>query len=399
MNQRNCPVCDSLKSKSLYSNSDYKYIDANGEIYRAPLHYVVCDDCAHIYKNPNPDSEQFNELYRSAMIDAAETSAEENDARAAQHFNAFIKLANEFFSESQEPISVLEIGCGNGKMLKEICVCYHDKIKQAKGIDPSLPLGRALSGNNYFEFENIRFDQLDLSRKYDFIILDNVFEHFDFPREELNRLKQILTMDGQIYIAIPNILLTPTGFVDMFAGHPSNYLLENFNWLIDQSGFHLLRYDYGKWLTCLIRPKRTGDDSVKLDIISAKSKVNELIGRQFRKNNDVRGKIILLIEKEVAELKRKGKKLIIFGAGCHTQELLCQIDFENVICGLIDKNSYYHGKKRMGYLVYSPAQISSLEFGKILLSSQSFENDMRKTLINLGVAQDRIISIYENVGY
>ena len=38
------------------------------------------------------------------------------------------------------------------------------------------------------------------NRKFDFIILDNVFEHFDDPSNVLKKLYELLNNDGKIYV-------------------------------------------------------------------------------------------------------------------------------------------------------------------------------------------------------
>lgn len=394
MIKRGCPVCDSADEEMLYTSPDYKYLDVDGRVYHAPLRYVVCNDCTHIYKNPNPDNDQFSELYQHAMIDDV-TQYNEKEQRSLRHLEAFKKLVGDYFENRPSVASVLEVGCGNGQMLRDICLQYKDKIVKAKGIEPSQQLGQILKNNNYFEFENIRLDQLGFSKKYDLIILDNVFEHFDFPLVELERLKKLLASNGLIYIAIPNILLPPSGFVDMFAGHPSNYTLENFNWLINRAGFDLIKFmNQEKWLTCIIQIKTNSQQPLSLDLSRAKEVIKKLVINQLNKNNIIREKIVSLLNREVSMLVQSGKKLLIFGAGDHSHELLSQIDFKGVIAGFIDRNHYYHGKRRLGYPVFSPEELNKLSFEKILLSSQAFENDMRNYLIENGVKIEKIISLY-----
>jgi SAM-dependent methyltransferase len=388
--KRNCPICKSVNiDQAIYANDNYKYLDSNGLAYSAPLNYQLCKTCVHIYLSPVPD---LTELYEKCIIEYGNNAV---SARVEKHIKCFNNLFSSYFLKTEGLISLLEIGCGNGSLLKKIMNEHNDVISYAKGIEPSKELGKELINNQDFDFENIFFNELKLSKKFDLIILDNVFEHFEDPREELKKLKTTLSSEGNMYISIPNILKPISGFVDIFAGHPSNYLIENLKLLLNEEGFSIDKYSYDyDWLNCVVRHKNDEDKIPQFDFPKISQTTISIIKENIISNNSVRDEIKLLINKVVVDLKILDEKLYIFGAGDHSQELLSHIDFKDTIGGFIDSNTYYHGKQRLGFEVHNIENILSLPYKKILISSRSFQIDMKRILIKRGVDARDIICLY-----
>jgi len=393
MYERSCPVCQGTDEQELYTNADYHYLDARGVNFGAPLRYVMCTSCAHIYKNPNIDPVEMRELYRNHII---EIPSDQSSDRINHHFTSFQKLMSDKMAEFPHQRSILEIGCGNGRLLDKLHSEYQDKILSIKGIEPSLGLFEYLEKQGNFVYENVFFDELGDMAQYDLIIMDNVFEHFDYPDRELKRINKLLAEDGILYLSIPNIRVLPAGFVDMFSGHPSNYLLENLSLLLVREGFYIEKHDYHlSWLNCIVRRKGSEDMIADINFSHVRHLLMSHIGTHLEQNKQLLQSIKSRIEKEVQSAAREGKKMFLFGAGDHTQELLSHINFQNVVAGLLDSNPMYHGKARLGYQVYAPQEVQNYEFEKVIISSQSFQKEMIQTLIDCNIASEQIISLYD----
>lgn len=98
----------------------------------------------------------------------------------------------------------------------------------------------------------------------------------------------------------------------------------------------------------------------------------------------------------------KGKKLILYGAGLHTRELISLFDSYNkellgsimfIIDDYADKNFILNGKT-----VYNSEILKnhSLNYDYIIISSFDFEEVMLEKLKNLGIAEEKILPIYSN---
>lgn len=80
--------------------------------------------------------------------------------------------------------SILDFGCGSGLFVKFLL----EKGFQAKGYDPY----NILFSDNTFR-----------SQKFDYVISQDVFEHFDSPRDFISEVKTIVKESGKIVIGFP----------------------------------------------------------------------------------------------------------------------------------------------------------------------------------------------------
>ena len=68
----------------------------------------------------------------------------------------------------------------------------YDIKKNLYGIE-SKPIYKKLKKNNFFfRIYNSFLDNFYPRKKFDFLILDNVFEHFDFPNKSLDKLHNLI---------------------------------------------------------------------------------------------------------------------------------------------------------------------------------------------------------------
>lgn len=103
-------------------------------------------------------------------------------------------------------LKVLDIGCGDGRLVREVKNKFPDKT--VKGIDISqsaINLARTLNPNFEFEVQDI-VKESKIEEKYDVILLVEVIEHI-----EQNKLKQFLSkaidylqVGGYIFITTPS---------------------------------------------------------------------------------------------------------------------------------------------------------------------------------------------------
>lgn len=110
--------------------------------------------------------------------------------------------------EKYQPRSILEIGCGTGMFLGKISSMMADvdgydinedavKTCKEKGLNVSIA-----------DISSKEFPQNHL-KKYDMIVLFEVLEHLEKPKEIFDRLDSMLSDDGLLLIAVPN----PEGYL------------------------------------------------------------------------------------------------------------------------------------------------------------------------------------------
>lgn len=144
------------------------------------------------------------------------------------------RAALEFIYQNVEQINglrVLEIGCGNGFILKELtkrgAICV--------GLEPGPQINdaNAIEGiqliNDFFPSEKI-------TGEFDFILHFNVLEHLENPVDVLIEQAKILKPEGKIIFGIPNCEPNlSTGDLSIFAH-------EHFNYFTRDSIFHVSKH-------------------------------------------------------------------------------------------------------------------------------------------------------------
>ena len=115
-------------------------------------------------------------------------------------------IKSEIMSCIENGISIADIGCGSGKILKNIdenvfgCKLTgldisHDMISVAEQ--------KQFTGKNKIIFINNDFMRYQFIDKYDIIIFSYVLHHIDNPVEALIKAKNILTDSGKIIFSVP----------------------------------------------------------------------------------------------------------------------------------------------------------------------------------------------------
>lgn len=112
-----------------------------------------------------------------------------------------------------------------------------------------------------------------------------------------------------------------------------------------------------------------------------------------------RGLVQIDYRKFVLEKKLKqyeGHKICIYAAGGHTRKLLQEVDFSKFeIIAIFDSDITFDGTEIDGYKVCHKSRIGEFSFDYILISSQSFEEQIYEELLKY-VESDKIIRIYGN---
>lgn len=104
------------------------------------------------------------------------------------------------FSPSIKSKKILEIGCGQGKLVKN----FHMKNINISAIE--LDKKNVKEINSVLKkkvVKNINIENEKIEEKYDIIILRHVLEHFKNPVKVLKKIKKNLSQDGIIYINVP----------------------------------------------------------------------------------------------------------------------------------------------------------------------------------------------------
>jgi SAM-dependent methyltransferase len=384
---RNCMLCGTNNIKFFFK---HKHIEVfpKGELWTRENVYKICRYCYFIYTDPDLNEKDRVIYYRNLLIEDPNKHHKES-SRSIIHFNIFRNLVNKNIINSNSKI--LEIGCGTGNLLKNIINFYKLKKDNVFGIELSKILLNFLKKKKIFNILN----KLPKKNKYfNLIILDNVFEHFADPNLELKKIHYLLINNGFVYISVPNILKTRQNIGDPF-NHECNYILENLTYLFKKNGFKILKYSYKNYWLNLLAIKETMVPNLKFsnkDRSLCRKKVIKLKKFIFinKKNKELRLKKI----KNKLFFNKKDLKIILYGASNQAAILLYELDLKRNIIGFSDSNKDFQSKYRLGYFVYKPEQLLTINFDYILISSAAFQEEIRKKLILLGIDKKKILTIY-----
>ncbi len=103
------------------------------------------------------------------------------------------------FKEIWKNRNILEIGCGNGWLLKKL---LKYKVKSIEGIEPSVQNNQYLKKIPNINFSNNTLDTFQSKKQYDVIISVMVFGHIENLENAFEKLKSMLTENGSIIIIV-----------------------------------------------------------------------------------------------------------------------------------------------------------------------------------------------------
>jgi len=180
-----------------------------------------------------------SEIYLSGSMMTG--SMNEYDLVGMQHANYAVELILNSYKDLNQK-KVLEIGCGNGyiikKMLERGAICT--------GLEPgvqaeSLSFDDLRVVNDFFPTKEIK------DEKFDLILHFNVLEHIESPASMMSEISEILEPDGIVIFGVPNC----ESFLKN--GDPSIFLHEHFNYftieslqhILNEAGLHLINAELG----------------------------------------------------------------------------------------------------------------------------------------------------------
>lgn len=110
-----------------------------------------------------------------------------------------IKAFQPFF----RPGSMLELGSFKGDFTRRLCEHFQD-VHCVEASDQAMAEAQTRLGSGV-KFHNALFEQVQLPRRYDNIVMTHVLEHLDDPVQVLSRVnKEWLAPGGRFFLACPN---------------------------------------------------------------------------------------------------------------------------------------------------------------------------------------------------
>jgi len=130
---------------------------------------------------------------------------------------------------------VIDIGCGVGNMLKSLSRML--TTAELYGFEPNVHKKQVLE-----QIENVAGIYTEMSQlkniQFDLLTMIHVLEHIDSPMQVLEKLKNNITPDGYLLIAVPDYTTNPFDLI--ITDHASHFSLETLHNLLLNSGLEVI---------------------------------------------------------------------------------------------------------------------------------------------------------------
>lgn len=196
----NCPICNSTNSNREFSIThdssnvlDILQLDAAA----TEVDIVSCNNCGHKYMTPVIKQELMDRYY-SILNSEFYHSGKEVYNQNKKEYEDYTSIIKGFKAQGK----VLEIGCGNGFLLKTLEAAGYD----CYGVEPS-PLAYGYAKNDLgLQVENSFLAESSFyNAEFDIVILIDVVEHVINMQALMQDVKKVLKPDGLIFIGTGNI--------------------------------------------------------------------------------------------------------------------------------------------------------------------------------------------------
>lgn len=192
----NCCVCGSNTTEIISVGKDFEY-----ESVADDFSFHKCTMCDHHYLNPRPSPSSLNQIYPDNYGNYS------NSQKFSLPFavkswmeHLFIK---KLFRIGNTPQSILDVGCGDGRLLKIVKSIASNKCT-LEGIEISKQASMEAEKKG-FSITTSSIETINLPKGvYDYIFMIQVIEHLHKPYDSIIKLKESLKKGGVLVIETPD---------------------------------------------------------------------------------------------------------------------------------------------------------------------------------------------------
>jgi 2-polyprenyl-3-methyl-5-hydroxy-6-metoxy-1,4-benzoquinol methylase len=191
---KNCPVCQSQTFEEYLTVKDYTVSQEQFKI-------VSCKKCGFRFTNPRPDGEAIGEYYKAESYISHTNTSKGLISKIYQKVRKFtlkgkLNLINKL---SPKKGQLLDVGCGTGMFLN----VARENGWKVSGIEPDVGARTIAEENNHIKIKQEVLNSFE-NETFEIITLWHVLEHVHEINATIDWLKERLSKDGSLLIAVPN---------------------------------------------------------------------------------------------------------------------------------------------------------------------------------------------------
>ena len=250
-----------LEHAPCFCGSEEEEVLTEHERYGIPARIVLCKECALIRINPRMTKEAYtifyNDHYRTLNGPKLLTPNITSDLEAemGMYNNQVAKGENIIKLMLEQaipaPKTVLDIGCHVGGMVKPFEKRFGSEIW---GVEIDKKSAEAATDNGLAVVSSVD-DLVQMGKKFDFIIMQDVIEHFT-DLNELRKVRELMTPESHLFIYTPG-LFRRNIHGNLQIAHVYYFCANNLHWALAELGFHVTFIDEECYAFCQRAEGRT----------------------------------------------------------------------------------------------------------------------------------------------
>lgn len=284
---------------------------------------------------------------------------------------------------------VLEIGCGKGEFVTELCEISGGR---GIGIDPGYrPERNRSDAASRIEFRTEFYTENHASLSADYIACRHTLEHIGPVRNFVRTVRRSLQDrdDAVVFFELPAAerVLSERAFWDMYYEHCSYFTLGSLARLFRQEGFRLLDLYTGY------------DDQYLMIEAQPTDPVHAHLGRRFAAEDDLAATIhaarefratittkLNTLREELAAAALRGP-VALWGSGSKAVSYLTTLGVVDEVAAVVDINPHKHGKFMAGtaHEILAPEALCAIQPQSVIVMNPIYLEEIKADLHDLGL--------------
>lgn len=364
-----CVVCGCNNIEDAGTISRQSYTKQGIKTVEIPV--GICAGCGFLFMWPVPSDREFIKVHQNVYY----PNWGDN-----QSIVAHAQKVYDFISESiplEKCGSVLDIGCGEGKLLE----IFHDMGVNSFGIEirQEINLDR-LRKKNIFIYST-PFQDIDFSRRFDLVVMDNVLEHIPTPSSVLTKISNLLSPQGYLVVSVPYLTESCDGvFIPEHVNYFTPTSVEN---LCRAYGFDVVTPPHHENEISIYKISQNEQRGViENDYAYARHTISKYMESKMIRDSLIKNNL----QMKLNALIEQGHSVVFYGAGSFALYILELLDLNHEqFLGFVDSNPLKRGQYIHNHLIHGLDELHSLNPNAVFICTDNchFISEIKQQIANL----------------